>query len=242
METDWFTLRDARLQLLPYTRPRFEVAVAAQVSPSGPRLAGKHGLSLLSIGATRVEGYNAMETAWTIMEDRAAEFGTSVDRDGWRLVGPMHIAETRKQAKEDVKYGLAKWLDYFINVAALPIAPQGATVEEAANIFIESGFAVIGTPDDAIEQMQRLEKQSGGFGCYLFMAHDWADRERTMKSYELFAKYVMPAVNEESKATRRSLEWARDNRSTFMPKVGEAIMNSIQSHAQEQQDKASKQS
>jgi limonene 1,2-monooxygenase len=238
METDWFKLRDARLQLLPYTRPRFEVAVAAQVSPSGPRLAGKHGLSLLSIGATRVEGYNAMETAWTIMEDRAAEFGTSVDRDGWRLVGPMHIAETREQAKEDVKYGLAKWLDYFINVAALPIAPQGATVEQAAEIFIESGFAVIGTPDDAIEQMQRLEKQSGGFGCYLFMAHDWADRERTMKSYELFAKYVMPAVNEESKATRRSLEWARDNRSTFMPKVGEAIMNSIQSHAQEQQDKA----
>src|SRR5882762_3750793 len=34
-ETDWFTLRDARLQLRPYQDPHFEVAVAAQVSPSG---------------------------------------------------------------------------------------------------------------------------------------------------------------------------------------------------------------
>ena len=39
-KTDWFTLRDARLQLRPYTAPRFEVAVAAQVSPAGPRAAG----------------------------------------------------------------------------------------------------------------------------------------------------------------------------------------------------------
>ena len=150
METDWFTLRDARLQVLPYTRPRFEIAVAAMVSPSGPRLAGKHGLSLLSIGATQTEGFNAMENAWSIMEERAAEFGTSVDRDDWRLVGPMHIAATREQAKEDVKFGLDQWIDYFVNVGALPIAPQGVETDKVVDLFIESGFAVIGTPDDAI--------------------------------------------------------------------------------------------
>src|SRR6476659_5180938 len=49
-ETDWFTLKDARLQLRPYTHPRFEVCVAAQVSPSGPRAAGRFGCGLLSIG------------------------------------------------------------------------------------------------------------------------------------------------------------------------------------------------
>src|SRR5437773_4773109 len=52
-ETDWFTLKDARLQLLPYTQPCFEIAVAAMISPSGPRLAGKHALSLLSIRASQ---------------------------------------------------------------------------------------------------------------------------------------------------------------------------------------------
>ena len=52
MKTDWFTLNDARLQLRPYTHPTFDVAVAAQVSPAGPRLAGRFGTGLLSIGAT----------------------------------------------------------------------------------------------------------------------------------------------------------------------------------------------
>src|SRR5438093_10181748 len=46
--TEWFTLREARLQLRPYTRPCFEVAVAAMISPTGPRAAGRFGCSLLS--------------------------------------------------------------------------------------------------------------------------------------------------------------------------------------------------
>jgi limonene 1,2-monooxygenase len=237
METDWFKLRDARLQVLPYTRPRFEVAVAAMVSPSGPRLAGKHGLSLLSIGATQTEGYNAMEATWSIMEDRSAEFGTNVDRAGWRLVGPMHIAATREQAKQDVMFGLDAWVDYFANVGALPIAPQGVEADKVADLLVESGFAVIGTPDDAIAQIERLEKQSGGFGGYLFMAHDWADREGTMKSYELFAQYVMPHFNDEAASTHRSRDWAAENRSKFMPKVGEAIMKSINDHNLEKEAK-----
>ncbi len=230
IETDWFKLRDARLQVLPYTRPRFEVGVAAMVSPSGPRLAGKHGLSLLSIGATQTEGFNAMANAWSIMEDRAAEFGSSVDRDGWRLVGPMHIAATREQAREDVKFGLDQWIDYFANVGALPIVPPGVEGDKVIDMLIESGFAVLGTPDDAIQQIERLEKQSGGFGSFLFMAHDWADRLGTMKSYELFAQYVMPHINSEASSTKRSRDWAAENRSQFMPRVGEAIMKSINDH------------
>ncbi|MEX0873761.1 MAG: LLM class flavin-dependent oxidoreductase [Actinomycetota bacterium] len=239
METDWFKLRDARLQVLPYTRPCFEIAVAAMVSPSGPRLAGKHGLSLLSIGATQTEGFNAMENTWNIMEERAAEFSTNVNREDWRLVGPMHIAETQEQARQDVLFGLEQWIDYFVNVGALPIAPQGIDASAAVDLLIESGFAVIGTPDDAVSQIERMEKQAGGFGCYLFMAHDWADREGTMKSYELFAQYVMPHFNEEAASTKRSRDWAAENRPKFITRVGEAIMKSIGDHAAEKQSKES---
>ena len=79
-QTDWFTLKDARLQLRPYSDPCFEIAVAAQVSPSGPRLAGRFGASLLSIGATNQGGFDVLGSHWTVMEERAAEFGTTVDR------------------------------------------------------------------------------------------------------------------------------------------------------------------
>ncbi len=126
------TLIDAQLQLRPYSHPCFEVVVAGVASPTGPRLAGKHGLGLLSIGATLTpEGYDALGHHFGIMEERAAEFGTAVDRDQWRLVCPMHIAETEEQAQQDVRFGLGEWIDYFGKVAAFPhsapVVPQWTT-------------------------------------------------------------------------------------------------------------------
>src|SRR5438067_10984631 len=102
IETDWFTLRDARLQLRPFTPGGFEIGVAAQGSPSGPRLAGRFGLALLSLGATNSGAFDVLGAHWNVMEERAAEFGTTVDRAKWRLVGPMHIAATEEQARRDV--------------------------------------------------------------------------------------------------------------------------------------------
>ena len=53
-ETARYKLVDARCQLRPFTDPCFEIGIAAIASPSGPRIAGQHGVSLLSIGATLV--------------------------------------------------------------------------------------------------------------------------------------------------------------------------------------------
>jgi len=232
-ETDWFTLRDARLQLRPYQRPHFEVAVAAMVSPSGPRAAGRFGCSLLSIGATQASGFDALGYHWGVMEERAEQFGTTVDRAAWRLVGPMHLADTREQAVRDVEFGLAQWLDYFQRVAALPVAPEGASSSDAVEVLNNSGFAVIGTPEDAVTQIQRLADQAGGFGTYLLMAHDWADRPQMLRSYELFAREVMPAFQGSATSTTASRDWAAENRPTFANATGTAIMTAIQRHAEE---------
>ena len=50
----------------------------------------------------------------------------------------------------------------------------------------------IGTPDDLIETIHRLDESSGGFGGLLIQAVDWATREQMRHSYELIARYVMP--------------------------------------------------
>lgn len=234
-QTDWFTLRDARLQLRPYSDPCFEIAVAAQVSPSGPRLAGKHGHSLLSLGATNQGGFDVLGSHWTVMEERSAEFGTTVDRKKWRLVGPMHIADTKEQAYEDVQFGLPQWVDYFQRVAALPLGPDTTDVAEMADAMNASGFAVIGTVDDAKAQIQRLIDQSGGFGTFLNMAHEWADREATSRSYELLARYVFPEFQGSAVSTEGSRDWAAENRPEFIGAATAAIMNAIQSHHTERQ-------
>ncbi len=236
--TDWFTLRDARLQLRPYSDPCFEIAVAAQVSPSGPRLAGRFGKSLLSIGATSTGGFDILGSHWGVMEERAAEFGTTVDRRGWRLVGPMHIADTKEQAYEDVKFGLPQWVDYFQRVAALPLGPDTTDVTEMADAMNASGFAVIGTVDDAIAQIERLVAQSGGFGTFLNMAQDWADRPAMWRSYELMARYVFPHFQGSAASTTASRDWAAENRPEFITAATSAVMTAVQSHHQEKAAKA----
>jgi limonene 1,2-monooxygenase len=234
-ETDWFTLRDARLQLRPYQRPHFEVAVAAQISPAGPRAAGRFGCSLLSIGATSQNGFDALGYHWGVMQERSAQFGTTVDRDRWRLVGPMHIADSKDQAVRDCAFGLEAWIDYFARVAALPLAPDTTNHTDLVDAINASGFAVIGTPDDAIAQIRRLAGQSAGFGTYLLMAHDWADRTETLRSYELFARYVMPSFQSSADTLVASRDWAADNRPTFIGEAGAAVFSAIQKHNDERQ-------
>ncbi len=236
-ESSWFTLRNARLQLRPYTHPRFEVAVAAQISPAGPRAAGRFGLSLLSIGATSAGGFDVLGSHWQVMEERSAEFGTEVDRRKWRLVGPMHIAETEEQAREEVKYGLVQWVDYFERVAALPLAPGTLDPDKMVDALMETGFAVVGTPAMAIAQIERLMAQSGGFGTYLLMAHEWADREATLRSYELFAREVVPHFKGTMASLEVSRDWAAEKRPEFIGAAGGAIMQAITDHHAEREAK-----
>jgi limonene 1,2-monooxygenase len=218
-KTDWFELKDAQLQMTPWSRPSVEIAVASQVSPTGATAAGRHGLGLLSIGATSAGGFNALSSNWAICEDTAKDNGKTIDRNQWRLVGPVHIAETREKARENVRFGLEQWLYYFREVAALPLAPTDGS--DPVDALIASGMAVIGTPDDAIAQIERLQAQSGGFGCFMQLAHNWANWENTQRSYELMARYVFPKFQQSNDNRETSLNWARDNRPTFM---GEAMM------------------
>src|SRR5206468_2785425 len=175
----------------PYSEPHMDVAVAAVASPTGPRLAGRYGVGLLSIGATMTEaGFDALAHHWNVMEERAETFGTTVDRSDWRLVGLMHIAETREQAYRDVEYGIEQWFRYFQKVAAFPqMAVEGGDVREMIDFVNEAGIGAIGTADDAAAQVQRLVDQSGGFGAMLLLAHEWANPQATRRSYELLAQH-----------------------------------------------------
>ncbi len=192
METDWFELHDAKCQLPLYSTD-LEIAVAAIASPSGPRIAGRHGIGLLSIGATMQIGADVLGLHYDVWQEQAAEHGHTADRDKWRLVGVMHLAETTEQALRDVEYGIEHWFDYLQNTAAAPqFHPEGDTLEERIAWVNETGIGAIGTPETCIKQIESLWKQSGGFGGYLCMDHDFANPAAKARSYELLAQQVMP--------------------------------------------------
>jgi limonene 1,2-monooxygenase len=176
-KTDWFTLQDATCQLLPFSDPHPEICVASSVTPSGGKLAGRHGFGMLCVAATQAGGYDALAINWEIANKTAAENGRTMDPSRLRLVGPVHIAETREKAFENEKFGLEKWQGYFSGISA--VAGRDATESQSAEQMVENGVAVIGTPEDAIAQIRRLQKKQGDFGVFLQLAHNWADFENT---------------------------------------------------------------
>jgi limonene 1,2-monooxygenase len=188
-KTEWFTCQDAVLQMRPYSD--FDIAVAASISPSGSKLAGRYGLGMLSIAATNPMGFQMLAGHWDTWQTEAALNGHVAQRSQWRMMGPMHIAETVEQAKENCRHGLEWVMNYLSHI--IPTGPRNATnFDELVDEMNETGSGVIGTPDMAIAQIQRLIDQSGGFGCYLFMGADFADWHQTLRHYELVAEYVMP--------------------------------------------------
>lgn len=228
-ENSRWTLRDARLHLRPYTHPHPEIAIAAVASPSGPRLAGRYGHGLLSIGATTAAGFDVLGLHWNVMEERAAHYGVTVDRKAWRLVGLMHLAETREQAFRDVEHGILEWFDYFHHTAAFPqmAVGNGATARECIEFVNASGLGTIGTPDDAIAQIDRLHAQSaGGFGAFLHLAHDWAAPAARHRSYELFARHVAPRFQGQAQPTLDAKARARAVRSTLAEANLKAVAHS----------------
>jgi limonene 1,2-monooxygenase len=101
----------------------------------------------------------------------------------------------------------------------------------------ETGLGVIGTPDEAIAQVERLDKQSGGFGTYLLMHHEWARPEATARSYELFARYVKPRFQGTAERLRRSEEYGRARWQELDKRQANALQEATERHRKEQAER-----
>ena len=230
-DSDWFTLREAKLHLLP-VQEDLPFAVASMISPSGMTLAGKHGTGVLSIGSMSEAGLQALPTQWSFAEDAAREHHNIVDRKDWRIVMFWHIAETREQARQEAKYGLFRWRNEYtagtlMQVGVEPFDTPDQGVDEMA--FSDGATAVIGTPDDLVAKIRELVTLTGGFGTAIGFVHDWANRENTNRSWDLVARYVMPEVNGMLDAYRESRKFVVENRDSFN-QARAAIMDKIMSN------------
>ena len=213
-KSDWFELQEAMLQLRPYTKPHMPIAVASVQSPSGVALAGKYGASVLTITVPRDPGApeSDLSALWAIAEESAAEHGQTMDRNEWRLVLPVHLAETREEAIEQARIGggfyQREYFEHTMGRAAIVDGPP----ESIIDTMVERGSWIVGTPDDCVESIKRLQERSGGFGGFMVQAIDWAPREKILHSFELLARYVMPHFQGSTLSTAASNYWAYERR------------------------------
>jgi limonene 1,2-monooxygenase len=208
IDTGRYQLVDARVHLGPYSD--FEVALPSVYTPSGPLLAGRFGAGLLQLTGLTQEGMAIIPEHWRVMQEQAATHGAIVSRDDWRVVGIMHVADTRDQAIDEVRYGLMHYFDYLQGtIGGDRFTGAGSTFDSRFEWATSTGHALVGTPDDAIAKLGELEDKSrGGVGAFLFWGQEWASRTDTERSYELFARRVMPVFQDQIRHRAASLAYA----------------------------------
>tara|TARA_Y100000768_G_scaffold141939_1_gene105788 strand:+ start:33 stop:1241 length:1209 start_codon:yes stop_codon:yes gene_type:complete len=234
-ETDWFTMRDAQLQLLP-VQDQIPAATASMVSPSGMTLAGKYGIGVLSIGSMASEGITALATQWDFAEDAALESGATVDRSDWRVLLNWHIAETRELARDQARQGLQRWHnEYIVGTLQRPGTVAYDDPDEALDAICGGASkgiaqsAVVGTPDDLVEFIRKMSDLTGGFGTAIGFVHDWATPRDTSNSWDLVARYVIPELNGYTQNLKESQKFVSTKRDSFN-RAGEAILDKILSN------------
>jgi limonene 1,2-monooxygenase len=191
--TDWFEIHDAVLQLRPYTQPHPPLAVASMESPAGMIVAGKHGAAVLSLsGASGQRGKVDLRKQWAIAEEAAEKAGKAMRREEWRLVVQAHLAETREEALEEVRKGAGRFVFEYTHRSLGRPVPPGTTPDTLIDEMVENGGWIVGTPDDCIAAIHRLDEITEGFGGLLISTNEWAPRSKVLKSYELMARYVLP--------------------------------------------------
>ena len=126
-----------------------------------------------------------------------------------------------------MRVGFEKWQLYSYSVNPEGGAAIGMPSIEEIN---EGGRGAIGTPDDALRVLENYWAKTGGFGCILMLAHDWADWEATKRSYELFARHVLPRFEERSAWRSQSMDWMRANREGFSAKRKAAAASAVERH------------
>jgi limonene 1,2-monooxygenase len=211
-KSDWFQLRDAVLQLRPYQQPYVPIAVASVQSPAGVQVAGKYGAAVLSLSVPRSTiRETSLQELWHIAEETAAEHGQTMRREDWRLVVGCHLAENRQEAIEDIRLGGARvTTEYFHQTLGNPI--PDVPFDRIVDYMIEHNLWIVGTPDDCIAGIRRLQEISGGFGGFLIRVEDWAPREKILRSYELLARYVMPRFQGTLAGIVASNRWAGEKK------------------------------
>jgi len=233
-KSDWFELREALLQLRPYQRPYMPVAVASVQSPAGVVLAGKYGAAVLTITVPRdpsASNESDLRALWAIAEASAAEHGQEVRREDWRLVLPVHLAETRQEARAEARLGAGRYLREYSEGTNGRRPVFDGPLDRVIDFMADAGFWIIGTPDDCIEGIKRLDERSGGYGGLLVQTIDWAPRDKMLHSYELLARYVMPQFQGSVLSTAASNRWAAERRESLVAGRTRAIDQARQDYA-----------
>jgi limonene 1,2-monooxygenase len=191
----FWQFKQMRLQLRSYQQPRMPLAIASSGNAVSLELAGKYGMLFLSPAGKNIRNNQSKSEQWNKVEAIAAKHGTPTSRDNWRVATCVYLAESKEEAWRDVEASIGRDMKYFAAIG-LKAPYESYPGQPLSEITPRSGADrrdwIIGTPDDAIAEITRMQTELGGFGGLMLTTHEWVGTDKMRRSYELFARYVVP--------------------------------------------------
>jgi len=213
----YYHVDGVELQIKPFQRPHMPIAMPGSSSGNGFRQCGRLGLIPMSPWT-----YSAKQLRphWDVVVQAAAENGRpDPDRSIWRVGRTIHVAETDKQAWDDIRVRARHIYEhYYINLAGFGVVLEkdmkmdldNWTVEELG----EKSDWIVGSPDTCRDKLAQFYDEIGGFGTVLMIGDYPTTVDKVHRSMELFVRDVLPHFQEQSTWTKRSEQWSIDAKGT----------------------------
>ncbi len=183
----------------PLQRPHPPIAVPGISRRSaGIEKAAARGFSLFSHHMISTE---TLVEQWATYRQAASAAGRQPKLADWRVARNVFVAETTAEARKIARgNSLGRCIQYILDLTR-----RGPGVEmwkrnpdqpdDRCNLdYFLDEVLIVGDPPEVTRQLRELRGRIGAFGTLVLVAHDWDDRSRWLRSLELFAREVRPAL------------------------------------------------
>jgi len=203
-EGEFWKGEDRLIQVAPYKNRVPEMAMAGLTGTSSFQIAGENGWAALSVHFTPPKFKNNPDFSDLLAHGAALEAGaadagldaTDAHRR-WRLVRETYVAEDRETALREIRRGVKQSYDYLISLGLGPLMKLEDSMEDSEltlEWMVDNGPWLVGSPEECVEKVKRIHEEVGGFGTLVLNSRDWITSDLKARSWELFARYCMPAL------------------------------------------------
>ena len=184
----------------PLQQPHPPIAIPAMSrNSSSMRMAGARGFQ--PFGHCLVTA-NVLADFWQTYEAAATEAGRTPDRRDWKIARSIFLADTTAEAVERARTNsLGQNYEYigrlFDKGLGRKIYKRDLDMpdSECQLDFLMSEQIIAGDVDEVLRRLLAMVEETGEFGTLVLMSYDWDDKESWVRSIELFARELMPALN-----------------------------------------------
>jgi len=141
---------------------------------------------------------------WKTYREGAESAGRTAQPGDWSVSRNILVADSTEEARKLARENsVGKTIQYVLGVTGryaptgLDIFKRNADMTDAEcnmDYFMDE-VIIAGDPDTVTQRLLELYEQVGGFGTLVVVAHDWDDRSHHLRSLDLIATEVVPAVN-----------------------------------------------